>query len=417
MASNLLDDLKIRAAKPLAKPYTLRDGGGLFLLVHPNGSKYFQLRTTLHSKSKLVRVGVYPKTSLAEARAKALEAVKLIDASLDPVIEAKIAKAKAKESADSTFKAIAVLWLEDKKKTLAKTTHLKIEQTFNANVYHKLGNVPLGKINNLMVRDVLLVMQKRGALEFMEKTRGWIKQVFDFALGDNLISENPIPLTDLRLSKHVGERFPSLKTPIDAGKLLRNLVEYQGTFEVQTCATIMMHLAQRPSELRTSAWQEFDLQKGIWTIPIEKSKSRKHMTTARTVMLSKQVLALLKELHQYTGTGEYLFAARMTGKPVCEATIRKAFRTCFPDYRIVPHGCRHFFSTQANAAAKANRMLNFDIDVIESSLGHVGKNKVLKIYDDRKYDVSRQQLAEWWSDQLDLMSGGAKVLPFQGNSA
>ena len=107
----------------------------------------------------------------------------------------------------------------------------------------------------------------------------------------------------------------------------------------------------------------------------------------------------------------------MTGKPVCEATIRKAFRTCFPDYRIVPHGCRHFFSTQANAAAKANRMLNFDIDVIESSLGHVGKNKVLKIYDDRKYDVSRQQLAEWWSDQLDLMSGGAKVLPFQGNSA
>ena len=106
---------------------TLRDGGGLCLLIHPNGSKYFQLRTTLHSKSKLVRVGVYPKTSLAEARAKALEAVKLIDASLDPVIEAKIVKAKAKESADSTFKAIASAWLKEKKKTLAKSTHLKIQ--------------------------------------------------------------------------------------------------------------------------------------------------------------------------------------------------------------------------------------------------------------------------------------------------
>ena len=47
-----LDDLSIKAAKPLAKEYALRDGNGLFLLVHPNGSKYFQLRTTLHNKPK-----------------------------------------------------------------------------------------------------------------------------------------------------------------------------------------------------------------------------------------------------------------------------------------------------------------------------------------------------------------------------
>jgi hypothetical protein len=58
-----------------------------------------------------------------------------------------------------------------------------------------------------MVRELLLVMQKRGALEFMEKTRGCIKQVFDFALADRLIIENPIPLIDLRLDKHVGENF------------------------------------------------------------------------------------------------------------------------------------------------------------------------------------------------------------------
>lgn len=417
MASNLLDDLTLRAAKPKIKAYTLRDGNGLFLLVHPNGSKYFQLRTTLHGKSKLVRLGVYPNLSLSEARIKALQAIKLVEADLDPTLEKKVAKAKAKESAEATFKSVAMTWLEIKQKTLAKSTHLKIQQTFNANVYSKLGSYPLGKINNLMVRDVLLVMQKRGALELMEKTRGWVKQVFDFALADRLINENPIPLTDLRLSRHVGDRFPSLKSANDAGKLLRNLVEYQGTFEVQTCVTLMLHLAQRPSELRESKWQEFDLQKGIWTIPIEKSKQRKHMTKPHTVMLSRQVLAVLGELKEYTGTGEYLFAARITGKPVSEATIRKAFRTCFNDYRIVPHGCRHFFSTQANDAAKANRQLNFDADVIESSLGHADKNHVRGIYNDGKYDASRQQLAQWWSDQLDLMRDGAKVIPFAGKSA
>lgn len=416
MASNLLDDLTIRAAKPKLKAYTLRDGNGLFLLVHPNGSKYFQLRTTLHGKSKLVRLGVYPNLSLAQARIKSIEAIKLIEADLDPTVEKKIARAKAKESAEATFKSVAMTWLKEKQKTLAKSTHLKIEQTFNANVYARIGSYPIGKINNLMVRDLLLVMQKRGALELMEKTRGWVKQVFDFALADLLISENPIPVTDLRLSKHVGEKFPRLKSALDAGKLLRNLVEYQGTFEVQTCVTLMLHLAQRPSELRESKWKEFDLQKGIWTIPLEKSKTRKHMTEPHTVMLSRQVLALLNELHQYTGSGEYLFAARITGKPVSEATIRKAFRTCFSDYRIVPHGCRHFFSTQANDAAKINRLLNFDDDVIESSLGHADKNHVRGIYNEGEYAASRQQLAQWWSDQLDVMRDGAKVLPFQAAS-
>ena len=169
MASNLLDDLTIRAAKSGSKQYTMRDGGGLFLLVHPNGSKYFQLRTTLFGKSKIVRVGVYPKTSLAEARVKAHEAFKLIDASIDPIMEAKVVKAKAKDSADSTFKSVATTWLEMKQRTLAKSTHLKIQQTFNANVYARIGAYPIGKIDNVMVRDCLLIMQKRGALEFMEK--------------------------------------------------------------------------------------------------------------------------------------------------------------------------------------------------------------------------------------------------------
>ena len=76
----------------------------------------------------------------------------------------------------------------------------------------------------------------------MEKTRGWIKAVFDFALSDKLISENPIPLKDERLIKHVGEKYPSLQSPQDAGKLLRNLVDYGGSFEVATCVCLQLIL-------------------------------------------------------------------------------------------------------------------------------------------------------------------------------
>ena len=161
MVSNLLDDLTIRAAKPKSKVYTLRDGNGLFLLIHPNGSKYFQLRTTLHGKSKLVRLGVYPNLSLSDARIKSIQAIKIIEDDLDPTVEKKIARAKAKESAEATFKSIAITGLEIKQNTLAKSTHLKIQQTFNANVYSRIGHFPIGKIDNLMVRDLLMVSKKR----------------------------------------------------------------------------------------------------------------------------------------------------------------------------------------------------------------------------------------------------------------
>ena len=405
--SELLDDLTIRAAKPQGKQHTLRDGNGLFLLVHPNGSKYFQLRTTLHGKPKLIQLGIYPDLTLAKARELALEKRRMIAESLDPILEAKLKKASEAKNADATFRSVAEAWLDIKKDTLAKSTHLKIQQTFNANVYSKLGSYPIAKIDNQIVRECLLVMQKRGALELMEKARGWIKQVFDFALSDKMISENPIPVTDLRLKKHVSEKFPRLKTTNDAGKLLRNLNDYAGSFEVSTCVYLMLHLAQRPSELRCAKWTEFDLDKAVWTIPLEQSKTRRHMTKPHTVMLSRQAVGALKELKQYTGHSEYVFASRLDRKAISEATIRKAFRLNFSDYHIVPHGCRHFFSTQANESGL------FRHDVIETMLSHGDTNKIRAVYNEATYDRERKELAQWWSDELDKMRDGAKVLPFK----
>ena len=242
--SNVLDDLTIRAAKPSDKVYSLRDGNGLFLLVHPNGSKYFQLRATLHGKPKLLQLGNYPDLSLKDARILATEKRQLITEHKDPVVEARLVKHQEAKNADATFRSVAETWLAIKKDKLAKSTYVKIEQSFNANVYGRLGAYPIAKIDNHMVRECLLIMQKRGALEFMEKTRGWIKQVFDFALSDHMISDNPIPLTDLRLKRHESLRFPRLKTIADAGKLLRNLNDYAGTFEVSACVYLMLNFAQ-----------------------------------------------------------------------------------------------------------------------------------------------------------------------------
>ena len=112
----------------------------------------------------------------------------------------------------------------------------------------------------------------------MEKTRSWIKSVFDFALSDKLISENPTLLKDERLIKHVGGNFPHLKSTADVGKLLRNLVEYAGSFEVASCVFLQLSLEQWPSELRYAKWAEFNLDKAIWTLSLVQFIGNPRMT-------------------------------------------------------------------------------------------------------------------------------------------
>jgi integrase len=79
----------------------------------------------------------------------------------------------------------------------------------------------------------------------------------------------------------------------------------------------------------------------------------------------------------------------------------------FDDYHIVPHGCRHFFSTQANESGL------FRKEAIDSFLQHKDKNAISAIYNQATYDNERKQIAQWWSDQLDIARDGAKVIPFK----
>jgi integrase len=257
------------------------------------------------------------------------------------------------------------------------------------------------------VRNCLMVMQKRGALELMRQTREWVKAVFDFAYGDNLIPVNPITKKDIRLESPIKNGYPHLKSLQDAGVLLRNLAKYRGGFEVATCAYLQLHFAQRPTELRAAKWVEFDLHNAIWTLPMVRSKTKAHMTKPHTIMLSNQAIAALRELKTYTGHGEYLFASRVKDKELSEATVRKCFRNIFTEYHIVPHGCRHFFSTQANESGL------FRSDAIETFISHKDKDPNRKTYNQAAYDKERRVIAQWWSDQLDIARDGATFLPFK----
>ncbi|WP_229007659.1 tyrosine-type recombinase/integrase [Methylophilus sp. Leaf408] len=365
------------------------------------------MKYRLSEKEKLLSLGTYPETSLQQARQKRDEAKKLLAAGQDPSLERQREKQQSITDAELTFEKVATDWLQIKARTLAPNTLRKMEGALKGNIFNRVGKHSIKDLRYKDIQACLFIMQARGALRIMHETRRMIKSIFDFAVNDGLIDLNPITQKDDRLHEHMAQNMPHLQNMADAGKLLRNLTEYGGNFEVQACVYLTLHIAQRPSELRMARWDEFDFDNALWTLPLERSKTRKHMTKAHVVPLSKQVMQRLNELKQYTGHSEFLFLSTRTYKPLSEATIRQALRTTFTDYHIVPHGCRHFFSTQANESGL------FRKEAIDAFLQHKDSNEISATYNKALYAKEREEIAQWWSDQLDMAQAGAKVLPFK----
>ncbi len=109
-----LTDAKIRAAKSDEKPYKLADSGNMFLLVHPNGSKYWRLRYRFQGKEKTLALGVYPEVSLSEAREKRDEARKLIAGNIDPCEQKRVQKSVP--NVMHSFEVVARQWHNSNKK-------------------------------------------------------------------------------------------------------------------------------------------------------------------------------------------------------------------------------------------------------------------------------------------------------------
>ena len=105
-----LSDTAIRNAKPGDKPQKLADGGGLYLLLNPNGSRWWRLKYRAGGKEKLLSLGTYPDTGLKDARDKRDAARKLLAAGVDPGEQRKAAKAAGEERAANSFEAIVREW-------------------------------------------------------------------------------------------------------------------------------------------------------------------------------------------------------------------------------------------------------------------------------------------------------------------
>jgi integrase len=394
MARDLLTDTKVRQAKPAAKAYKLADGGGLFLLVTPGGARYWRLKYRSAGKEKLYAVGVYPEVGLAQARQKTLEARQLIRDGNDPVVERRRARAMNGGTAAVTFQTIAEEWVAAKSGEWSPSYREAVQAALAANLYPQIGGYAVRSITVPIMRESLLMMERRGALAALRKVRMWASQVFRFAIATGRADTDPAAPLRGTFKAHKAKNFAAVTKAAEFGELVGRIKTYDGSPVTRAAMLLMAYTFVRTGELRGAEWAEFDQDAALWRIPAERMK----MGQEHCVPLARQVLDLLSELKLLTGAGRLLFPnERKRDRPMSENTILYGLYRLGYHSRATGHGFRSSASTMLNE-------LGFDPDVIERQLAHREKNKVRAAYHRAEYLPQRRDMMQRWADHVDNLA-------------
>lgn len=386
----------VRQSKSKDKPYKLSDGGGMFLLVNPNGSKYWRWKYRVNKKEKTLALGVFDNVSLTEAREKVKEARKLLDQGIDPSIDKqqkKIATGK------DTFEAISNEWQKIQSGKWSKGHADKVRQTLKADALPHLRNKSIKDIKTSDVLHVIKKVEERGALDVAARVKQRISGIFRYAIQTGYTEYNPVDaLKDVIKTRKVQHR-QSIKLD-QLHSFLIKLDDYQGNKITQYALGFIAHTFVRPGELRSAEWKDIDLEKAVWRIPAEKMK----MNEEHIVPLSKQVIELLCNVQVLSGSYDLVFpGSHDYRKPMSENTLTYAIRKRL-GFDATAHGFRTTASTILNESG-------FRVDVIERQLAHGERNKVRAAYNRSQYLAERTKMMQWYSDYLEGLKAGANVVP------
>jgi integrase len=391
----VLTDTEIRQSKPGETDYKLTDGGGLYLLVRPNGARLWRWRFRLHGRERQMALGAYPEVRLRDARDARDAARLLVRQGIDPVA------ARRGEQGGDTLRAVAEAWLQRIGPSWTPGTLSRVRRNLIRDVYPYLGSTPIRSIGPAELLPVLERIADRGALDMAHRTRQRLSQMWRWAIVTHRADRDPAG--DLRGALRAAPRrsFAAIMDPREIGGLLRAVEGYEGQYVVRMALRIAPYLFVRPTELRAARWSEFDLDRARWVIPSERMKrSRDHI-----VPLARQPLALLRELHALTGAGGLLFpGVRTAARPISENTLNAALRRLgYDKAQHTMHGWRAVASTLLHEQG-------WPPDAIERQLAHAEESRSRAAYHRAEYLEKRTEMMQAWADYLDALRGGADVV-------
>ncbi|HHH0486564.1 TPA: tyrosine-type recombinase/integrase [Yersinia enterocolitica] len=398
-----LTDAKIRAAKPDEKPYKLADSGNMFLLVHPNGSRYWRLRYRFLGKEKTLALGVYPEVSLSEAREKRDEARKLIAADIDPCEQKRVKKSVP--DVPHTFEAIARQWHSSNKKW-SESHSEKTLKSLEAHVFPFIGS---RDITALKTPDLLVPVKAAEAKEIYEiasRLQQRISAIMRYAAQSGVISYNPAVDMAGALTTVKRQHRPALALNRTT-ELISRIDAYKGQLMTRLATKLTLLIFIRSSELRFARWSEIDFEKLMWTIPSEReplpgvkhSHRGSKMRTPHLVPLSRQALDILQQIRIISGEHTLIFTGdHNPWKPMSENTVNNALRLMGYDTKV--DVCGHGFRAMACSSLIESGL--WSRDAVERQMSHQERNGVRAAYIHKAEHLDERRLMlQWWADFLD----------------
>jgi len=391
-------------AKAKAAAYMLPDGGGMFLLVNPDGSRWWRFRYNRPGTGKrnMLSLGTFPDVSLKRAREKRDDARKLVADGIDPADKR---QAESVAAAD-TFEAVAREWFAKFSTRWAPSHAEKVLRRLERDVFPWLGRKPIAKLDAPTILATLRRIESRGAVETAHRALQNCGQVFRYAVATG--RANADVTRDLRgsLTPWKPGHFASITDPDEVGALLRAIDGFNGMHQVSAALKLAPLVFVRPGELRNAEWAEIDLDAAEWNIPAHKMKMRE----PHLVPLASQAVAILRDLQPLTGAGRYVFpGARDRKKPLSDMAMNAAFkRMGFDGQTFTAHGFR------AMARTILDERLGFRPDYIEHQLAHAVKDANGRAYNRTSFLPERRKMMQAWADYLDaLRAGTRKVVPIK----
>lgn len=401
----MLSAVEVKTAKPAERAYKLADGGGLFLLVQPNGSKLWRYKFRVGGVEGLQALGAFPEVGLAEARAAHSVSRHLVAKGINPVH----ARRAARESraldqvlqAKQNFEAVYAQWDAATSAALSSSTAVQRRREIEKDVLPAFRGRPIGSVTRLELTMALKTVEAR-APEVARNLRNHLWRIFEYAIDTGVIEDNPVPPVRV-LRKRSQQNHPAL----DSTRLRDFLRQLDATtslnFETRKAMRLVVLTACRKNEVVGARWSEFDLSAAAWEIPAERMKARR----AHWVPLSRQAVALLRMLREIIPEeSAYLFPNRVDPtRPIADRSLNAVMERLGYSGVGTPHDMRAAFSTHFNSAAAS-------VDVIEHCLAHVPANRVRAAYNRHQYQEERRAMLQAWAEFLEgaeppLRSGAA----------
>lgn len=391
--------LTVMAVKALKTPGRHADGDGLYLVIKTGGARSWVLLHQLNGKRREYGLGSAKTVSLAEARQKAAETRKLIQAGEDPV-EAKRASRRILEAMPTFRKAAMAVHIERERYWRNPKHRAQWLSSLEAHAFPSIGSLAVDKVAGPAIRDLLAPIWNDKP-ETARRVLQRIKTVLDWAHAKGYrTDETPSRSVMMGLARQTKRPGNFAALPYQQVGRLWDKLRGNDTAGRLALRFVILTVA-RSGEVRGATWEEMDLANALWTIPASRMKAQNE----HVVPLSAAALVVLRKAEAMRKgiAGEPVFPGLKKNKLMSDMTMLKALRKAIGD-RWTVHGLRSSFRVWAAEATA------FPSEAAEAALAHVIPSKVVKAYLRSDYlEIRRTMMTDWA-----IFIGAASPLPSEG---